>query len=76
MTDSSTTCDVLTLGDVARRYGCHVWQVRRLYERGLLTEAARVGTYRVVVASELPRVQRALIEAGYLREPVRCSDAA
>ena len=42
--------------------------VRRLYERGLLPPAPRVGAYRVVVKSDLPKVETALREAGYLRE--------
>ncbi len=57
---------VMTLGDVARRLGCHVWQVRRLYERSLLPEPPRVGSYRVVHGPDLPRVAEALRAAGYL----------
>jgi DNA-binding transcriptional MerR regulator len=56
----------LTLGAVARRYGCPTWQIRRLYERGLLPPAKRVGAYRVVAVSDLPLVERALRDAGYL----------
>ena len=63
MTDDST---VLTLGDVARRLGCRPWQVRRLYERGLLPEPTRVGTYRVVHHRDLAAVTAALRDAGYL----------
>ena len=33
--------DFLTIGDVARRFACQPWQVRRLFERGLLPPAAR-----------------------------------
>jgi DNA-binding transcriptional MerR regulator len=57
---------VLTIGTVARRLGCQAWQVRRLFERGLLPPAARVGLYRVVAESDLPAVEQALREAGYL----------
>jgi DNA-binding transcriptional MerR regulator len=56
----------LTIGTVARRYGCSAWQVRRLFERGLLPPAPRVGAYRVIAASDLPLVEKALREAGYL----------
>jgi DNA-binding transcriptional MerR regulator len=56
----------LTIGDVARRLGCQGWQVRRLFQRGLLPEAARVGAYRVVSERDLPLVEKALREAGYL----------
>ena len=56
----------LTVGRVAERYGVSTWQVRRLFERGLLPPAPRVGAYRVVAASDLPRVEEALRRAGYL----------
>jgi hypothetical protein len=58
---------VLTTGDVARRYGIPEWKVRRLFERGLLPPAARIGAYRVIAAGDLPAVERALCDAGYLR---------
>jgi DNA-binding transcriptional MerR regulator len=56
----------LTIGAVARRCGCPPWQIRRLFERGLLPPAPRVGAYRVIAASDLPRVEEALRAAGYL----------
>ena len=56
----------LALGTVARRYGCPTWKVRRLFERGLLPPAPRVGAYRVIAAGDLPLVERALHDAGYL----------
>jgi DNA-binding transcriptional MerR regulator len=56
----------LTIGSVARRYGCPAWKVRRLFERGLLPPAPRVGAYRVIAANDLPLVENALLEAGYL----------
>ncbi len=59
---------VLTIGAVARHVGCEPWQVRRLFERGLLPPAARVGAYRVIAASDLPLVEKALRDAGYLTE--------
>ena len=42
------------------------WQVRRLFERGLLPPAQRVGAYRVVTAEDLHEVGEALRKAGYL----------
>lgn len=63
----ATTTPYLTLGDIARRYGCHTWQVRRCILRGLLSEPARVGVYRVFHANDLPAVEQALRELGYLR---------
>ena len=56
----------LTIGAVARHFGCRTWQVRRLFERGLLPQAPRVGAYRVVAAGDLPAVEEALRQAGYL----------
>ncbi|HZY88845.1 MAG TPA: hypothetical protein VFE78_28735 [Gemmataceae bacterium] len=60
--------DWLTTTAVANRCGCEPWQVRRLFERGLLPPTARVGAYRVIAASDMPLVEKALREAGYLAE--------
>lgn len=57
---------LFTLGPVARLYGCQTWQVRRLFERGLLPPAFRIGTYRVIAVEDLPLVEQALGAAGYL----------
>jgi DNA-binding transcriptional MerR regulator len=62
MSDAS----VYTTGDVAERYGIPEWRVRRLYERGILPEPARAGTYRLIRAEDLPGVENALRRAGYL----------
>jgi hypothetical protein len=48
-----------TVGAAARRYGCRPWQVRRLFERGLLPPAPRVGAYRVFATADLPHIERA-----------------
>jgi hypothetical protein len=53
---------------VARHYGVEPWQVRRLFERGLLPEAHRVGAYRVIAVDDLPQVEAVLKAAGYLPE--------
>jgi hypothetical protein len=60
----------LTLGDIARRYGLQTWQVRRLYERRILPEPARVGSARVVHPDDLPKIEAALRQAGYLKPEV------
>lgn len=57
-----------TVGAVARRFGCQPWQIRRLFERGLLPQAPRVGAYRVISSTDLPRVEEALRQAGYLAQ--------
>jgi DNA-binding transcriptional MerR regulator len=56
----------LTIGAVADRFGVPAWQVRRLFERGILPPAARVGAYRVINPADLPKVGEALRQAGYL----------
>jgi hypothetical protein len=60
--------DTLTLGDVARRFGCDLWQVRSLYTRGILPEPARVGIYRTVKEDDVPAIEAALRKAGYIPE--------
>jgi DNA-binding transcriptional MerR regulator len=57
---------VLPLGKVAEHFEVPIWQVRRLFQRGLLPEAPRVGPYRVVGVDDLPQVEKALRDAGYL----------
>jgi hypothetical protein len=56
----------LTIGAVANHFGCQSWQVRRLFERGHLPPALRVGAYRVIPVADLHLVEDALREAGYL----------
>jgi DNA-binding transcriptional MerR regulator len=51
---------------VAEHFGVPPWQVRRLFERGILPPATRVGPYRVIDPPDLPKVEVALREAGYL----------
>lgn len=60
---------VHTLGDLARRFDCPVWAVRRVFERGLLPEPARAGAYRVIADPDVPAVLAALRAAGYLASP-------
>lgn len=61
-----TRPDGMTLGAIARHFGVRPWMVRRLFERGLLPPAARLGMFRVVSESDLPLVETALLGAGYL----------
>jgi DNA-binding transcriptional MerR regulator len=56
----------LTIGSVARHFGCPAWKVRRLFERGLLPPALRVGPYRVIAREDLARIETALRQTGYL----------
>jgi DNA-binding transcriptional MerR regulator len=56
----------MTTATVAKKFGVKTWQVRRLYEKGLLAEPSRAGQYRLIDPADLPRIKRALKEAGYL----------
>jgi DNA-binding transcriptional MerR regulator len=58
--------EAMTLGDVARHFGCKPWQVRALFERGKLPPAKRLGVYRFFTGEDLPALEAALREAGYL----------
>jgi hypothetical protein len=62
-----------SVGAAAAQFGVPAWKVRRLFERGLLPPAARVGPYRIIPGSELPDVERALKKVGYLPEKDRPS---
>lgn len=56
-----------SLGDVARYFGVQLWQVRRLFERGILPEPGRIGRYRIILGMQMPKVKDALIKAGYIK---------
>lgn len=61
----------VTLGTAAKSLGVRAWQLRRIFERGLMPEPPRVGAYRVIAVADLPRLKAALQDAGYLREARR-----
>jgi DNA-binding transcriptional MerR regulator len=56
----------LTIGAASDQLGVAAWKVRRLYERGILPPAERIGCYRVIDADDIPKVRAALRQAGYL----------
>ena len=64
--------DIMTTTDAAQHFtdsGFPIkpWQVRRVYESGLLPEPeTRLGAYRLIHSSDLPRLEDALRQAGYL----------
>lgn len=61
---------LLTLGEAAERLGTQLWKVQRVFDRKRLPEPRRVGRTRVVPETDLPRVEKALREAGLMkREP-------
>ena len=48
-------------------YTLKTWQVRRAYETGLMAEPEmRLGTYRIIKVTDLPKLEKALIELQYL----------
>ncbi len=63
---TTATAGVVTLGDLARHFKRPAWMIRRLFERRLLAEPERVGAYRVIPVSEIPKVETALRAAGYI----------
>jgi hypothetical protein len=64
MNDLAT--QLYTVGSLAHHFGVKPWQVRRLFSRGFLPAAARLGPSRVFSADDLPAVEDALRRAGYL----------
>ena len=66
MPDMMTTADVARLF-CERGYPLKPWQVRRIYESGRVAEpAVRMGAYRIIRPCDLPYLEAALREAGYL----------
>ena len=70
------TVNVMFVGDVARHFSekytveVAAWQVRRLFNLGLLEPAQRLGPNRVINTRDLPKIEKALKKAGYLPEEV------
>jgi hypothetical protein len=64
--------EAMTTGDVARLYTSRgfpltTWQVRRVFESGLLPEpSSRIGGYRLIPPHDLPALEAALQGIGYL----------
>lgn len=62
-----------TTGDISRRCGVPSHIVRRLLDEGAIVTARRVGLYRVVSASDLPAIEKALRDRGAVKaETVAC----
>jgi hypothetical protein len=73
----ATEVPYYSTGQLAEHYGVRPWQVRRCYALGLLEEPARrVGVTRLVPASDLPKVEAALVQAGYLPARGKAAKAA
>ncbi len=56
----------LTVGEAAMRLHCLEWRLRRVFERGLLPEPLRLGRYRLIPVADLPKIQKAMEDVGYL----------
>jgi hypothetical protein len=48
-------------------YPVKSWQIRRAYEKGLAAEPKlRMGRYRIISSVDLPALEKALAQLGYL----------
>lgn len=56
--------NVLTVGALARRFGCSEQRVRRLFTTGVLPEPPRAGPYRLIPVEDIPKVEAALNATG------------
>jgi hypothetical protein len=57
----------LTAGEVAVLVGLTPLQVSRVYERGFMPPALRVGRQRAIPESDVAKIKEAAKEAGYLK---------
>ena len=64
---TAATDQFLSVGDAGERIGVTAWQVSRLYERGFMTPAPRIGGRRIIPVADLPRLKEAARKAGYLK---------
>lgn len=58
--------EFLTAAEVAEKLGLRASQVTRVFERGFLPPAARLGRVRMIPASDVEKVREAARRAGYL----------
>ena len=63
---ATTADDVLTIGEVGIFFGCQSWKIRRLIRLGKIQEGRRVGSVAIFCRGELPAIETALRNAGYL----------
>ena len=66
-TPSVSLGDILTLGPAAEALGIKNWQLERLFTTGRAPRPGKIGHYRVVPKSELPRLREAAVAAGYIK---------
>lgn len=58
----------ISIGQIALKLHVFPWKIRRLFETGKLPEPERIGNYRLFTEADIPRIKKALEEAGYLKE--------
>lgn len=61
---TATETGLLTMGEVARRLGCPMWRVKRIFEQGRLPPALRIGDRRVVPVEGLEEIRAVLLSRG------------
>jgi len=61
------TSEVLTMSQVANQFRCQAWQIGKLIKRGKIPEPRRVGKIALFQPGDVPRIEKALREAGYLK---------
>ena len=57
----------ITSGWICRKYGVLPWQIEYAFRRGLLRASGKCGRYRFWTKADLPHVEQALRQAGYLK---------
>ena len=60
------TNKLLTLGQVASRYGLPTWKIQKLADQGRLPGLCKAGVYRVVNEKDLKLIEDHLRDAGLL----------
>jgi DNA-binding transcriptional MerR regulator len=58
--------DLMTTGDVAEHFGCQIWHLHTLMSRGTLEPTTKIGRWRFFSRNDLPKAERALVEAGFI----------
>jgi hypothetical protein len=64
--DSVASKPFMTVTEAGARLGVPGWVVRRLFERKLLPEPQRAGERRIIIEEDLPVLEKALRQHGYL----------
>lgn len=60
----------ITLGEVSGRFGQPLWRMQYLCRTGKLPPTVRVGHFRTFDEDDLPAIEQALRDGGYLKHEV------